>query len=138
VLNRCRSHLQLAGPVEQATGVTPGSGPGLLARNSRSQALPPGRPIVPGSLPFLVASEQVQLFGVGSALRSSSSIDLNQAQALADPTQLVTLARGLKARVVAAGPDDNVGPNSDQMVLWPPSHPTHLGRNPTPRGVSWR
>jgi hypothetical protein len=51
---------------------------------------------------------------------------LNEAQALADPTKLVTLAKGLKASVVAAGPDDNVGPNSDQMVLWPPAHPTFL------------
>jgi hypothetical protein len=73
-----------------------------------------------------LAHKSRPLFGVESALRSSSSIDLNQAQALADPAKLVTLAKGLKARVVAAGPDDNVGPNSDQMVLWPPSHPTHL------------
>jgi hypothetical protein len=67
-----------------------------------------------------------QLFGVESALPASSSIDLNQAQALADPTKLVTLSRGLKARAVAAGPEDDLGPNSDQMVLWPPSHPTHI------------
>ena len=67
-----------------------------------------------------------QLFGVESGLPASSSVDLNQAQALADPTKLVTLARGLKARAVAAGPQDNVGSNSDQMVLWPPSHPTHI------------
>jgi hypothetical protein len=73
-----------------------------------------------------LAHKSRPLFGVESALRSSSSVDLNQAQALADPTKLVTLARGLKAKVVASGPDDNVGPNSDQMVLWPPSHPTHL------------
>jgi secreted PhoX family phosphatase len=66
------------------------------------------------------------LFGVESALPASSTTDLNQAQALADPTKLVTLANGLQASVVAAGPDDNVGPNSDQMVLWPPSNPTHL------------
>ena len=73
-----------------------------------------------------LAHKSRQLFGVRSALPSSSSTDLNEAQALADPTELVTLAKGLKASVVAAGPDDNVGPNSDQMVLWPPSHPTFL------------
>jgi hypothetical protein len=73
-----------------------------------------------------LADKSESLFGVKSALRSSSSTDLNEAQALADPTKLVTLARGLKAAVVASGPDDNVGPNSDQMVLWPPWHPTHL------------
>jgi Alkaline phosphatase PhoX len=73
-----------------------------------------------------LADNSKELFGVKSALPSSSSIDLDAAQALADPAKLVTLAKGLKANVVAAGPDDNVGPNSDQMVLWPPQHPTHL------------
>jgi hypothetical protein len=73
-----------------------------------------------------LADNSAELFGVESALPSSSSIDLNQTQALADPTKLITLAKGLKARVVAAGADDNVGANSDQMVLWPASHPTDL------------
>jgi hypothetical protein len=73
-----------------------------------------------------LAHQSQSLFGVKSALGSSSSTDLNEAQALADPAKLVTLAKGLKAKVVAAGPEDNVGPNSDQMVLWPQSHPTYL------------
>jgi len=73
-----------------------------------------------------LADNAKPLFGVQSALSSSSSTDLNTAQALADPTKLVTLAKGLKATAVAAGPSDNVGPNSDQMVLWPPSNPTYL------------
>lgn len=73
-----------------------------------------------------LTEDSEELFGVQSALRSSSTTDLNEAQALADPAQLVTLAEGLRAKVVAAGPDDGVGPNSDQMVLWPPAHPTHL------------
>ena len=38
----------------------------------------------------------------------------------------MTLAKGLDASVVAAGSEDNVGPNADQMVLWPPSNPTHI------------
>ncbi len=70
--------------------------------------------------------EADHLFGVERGLPSSSTSSLTEAQALADPTGLVTLAKGLKAKVVAAGPDDNVGSNADQMVLWPKSHPTHL------------
>ena len=73
-----------------------------------------------------LAHKSQQLFGVRSAFRSSSSADLTAAQALADPAKLVTLSRGLRASVVASGPDDNVGPNSDQMVLWPRSHPAYL------------
>jgi secreted PhoX family phosphatase len=70
--------------------------------------------------------EADHLFGVERGLSSSSTSSLTQAQALADPASLVTLAKGLRAKVVAAGPDDNVGANADQMVLWPQSHPTHL------------
>jgi hypothetical protein len=64
-----------------------------------------------------------QLFGVNNPLDASSTADLNQAQALANPAGLVTLANGLKANVVSAG---NAAPNLDQAVLWPPSSPTHL------------
>jgi hypothetical protein len=73
-----------------------------------------------------LADKAEQLFGVESALPASSSADLNEAEALADPTKLVTLAKGLKATAVAAGPQDDLGPNSDQMALWPPANPTHL------------
>src|SRR5262245_53350873 len=54
------------------------------------------------------------LFGVGQPLTASSAASLTKAQALANPTSLVTLAKGLEASVVAAGPDDDVGPNADQ------------------------
>jgi hypothetical protein len=64
-----------------------------------------------------------QLFGVNNPLDASSTADLNQAQALANPAGLVTLAKSLKANVVSAG---NAAPNLDQAVLWPPSAPTHL------------
>jgi hypothetical protein len=64
-----------------------------------------------------------QLFGVNNPLAASSTVDLNQAQVLANPAGLVTLANGLKANVVSAG---NAAPNLDQMVLWPQSHPTHI------------
>ena len=73
-----------------------------------------------------MADKSDDLFGVDKTLPESSTRSLSEAQALAKPTDLVTLAKGLKATVVAAGPDDNVGPNADQMVLWPPSKPTHL------------
>jgi len=66
------------------------------------------------------------LFGVGQPLTASSTASISKAQALADPAGLVTLAKGLQASVVAAGPEDDVGPNADQMVLWPPSNPTHI------------
>jgi Alkaline phosphatase PhoX len=64
-----------------------------------------------------------QLFGVNNPLDASLTADLNQAQALANPAGLVTLANGLKANVVSAG---KAAPNLDQAVLWPPSSPTHL------------
>ena len=64
-----------------------------------------------------------QLFGVNNPLDASSTADLNQAQALANPAGLVTLAKSLKATVVSAG---NAAPNLDQAALWPPASPTHL------------
>jgi hypothetical protein len=64
-----------------------------------------------------------QLFGVNNPLAASSTADLNQSQALANPAGLVTLAQGLKANVVSAG---NAAPNLDQAVLWPKSNPTYL------------
>ena len=67
-----------------------------------------------------------QLFGVDKPLLSTSTTSLTEAEALAHPEDLVTLAKSLKASVVAAGPTDNVGVNADQMVLWPPSNPTHI------------
>ena len=63
------------------------------------------------------------LFGVGQALTQSSTIDLNQAQALADPAGLITVAKGLKIDVVSAG---KAAPNIDQMVLWPKANPQFL------------
>src|SRR6185295_15746098 len=43
----------------------------------------------------------------------------------ADPTSLVTLAKGLHARVLSAGPA--LGSNIDMMALWPnDTNPTHL------------
>ena len=64
-----------------------------------------------------------QLFGVKKPIDASSTVDLTEAEALADPAALVTVAKGLKVSVVSAG---NAAPNLDQMVLWPQSHPTHI------------
>jgi Bacterial protein of unknown function (DUF839) len=63
------------------------------------------------------------LFGVGQPLTESSNVDLNQAQALANPAGLVTVAKGLDVRVVSAG---KAAPNLDQVVLWTQSNPQYL------------
>jgi hypothetical protein len=63
------------------------------------------------------------LFGVGQPLTKSSNVDLNQAQALADPAGLLTVAKGLHVNVVTAG---KAAPNLDQMVLWPQSDPQYI------------
>jgi hypothetical protein len=63
------------------------------------------------------------LFGFGQPLTESSSVNLSQAQALANPAGLITVAKGLKVGVVSAG---NAAPNIDQMILWPKSDPTYI------------
>src|SRR4051794_32264429 len=70
-----------------------------------------------------LAAHAEQYFGVNNPLEASSTADLNQAQAVANPAGLVTLANGLKAKVVTSG---NAAPYLDQMVLWPQSSPTYL------------
>ena len=70
-----------------------------------------------------LASHSKDLFGVGKPIAVSSTRQLTQAQAAADPTRLATLAQGLRARVVTTqGPAVD-----DQISLWPDStHPTYL------------
>jgi hypothetical protein len=70
-----------------------------------------------------LANHAKDLFGVGRPIAASSTQQLTQAAAAADPTKLATLARGLRARVVTTQ-----GPvTDDQISLWPDSkHPTHL------------
>jgi hypothetical protein len=63
------------------------------------------------------------LFGIGQPLTQSSNVDLNAAQALANPAGLITVAKGLKVSVVSAG---KAAPNIDQMVLWPQANPQYL------------
>ena len=52
------------------------------------------------------------LFGFGQPLTQSSTADLTQAQALANPAGLISVAKGLEVGVVSAG---NAAPNIDQM-----------------------
>jgi hypothetical protein len=63
------------------------------------------------------------LFGVGQPLTSSSTADLSEEEALAEPASLVTVAKGLKVKVVTAG---EAAPNLDQMILWPKEDPEYI------------
>jgi hypothetical protein len=63
------------------------------------------------------------LFGFGQPLTESSTDNLNEAQALANPAGLISAAKGLKVGVVSAG---KAPPNIDQMVLWPQSNPQYI------------
>lgn len=70
-----------------------------------------------------LANHSQQLFGVNKALDASSQESISQAAAVADPTRLVSLAKGLTAHVVTT----QTSPNTDMIALWPNSeHPTHL------------
>jgi hypothetical protein len=65
----------------------------------------------------------VSLFGVNKTVAASSSASISADEANADPTKLVTLAKGLSALVVST----TSGPNTDMMALWPNgASPTHL------------
>ena len=73
----------------------------------------------------LLDSYSRQLFGISRPVPNASTKSISAAAAEADPTALVTVARGLRARVVSADPA--LGANIDMMALWPDdSHPTHL------------
>jgi hypothetical protein len=66
-----------------------------------------------------------QLFGIVTPVAASSTESIDRTTANADPTALVTLAKGLHARVLSARPE--LAPNIDMMALWPnESNPTHI------------
>jgi secreted PhoX family phosphatase len=66
-----------------------------------------------------------QMFGIVSAVDASSTESVGATDANADPTSLITVAKGLRVHVVTAQP--NAAANIDQMVLWPnDQNPTHL------------
>ena len=73
----------------------------------------------------LIRAQSFRLFGIVTPLSESSTTSLTAAQIDANPAALLTVARGLRVRVVSAGAD--LAPNIDQMVLWPnDKHPTHI------------
>jgi len=66
-----------------------------------------------------------QLFGIASPVDASSTESIGATDANADPTSLITVAKGLRVHVLTAQP--NAAPNIDQMVFWPnDQNPTHL------------
>jgi secreted PhoX family phosphatase len=71
-----------------------------------------------------LADRAGDLFGFeGTVASSTASVDA--ATANADPTSLITVARGLHVRVVSASAATPA--NTDQMALWPDDfHPTHI------------
>ncbi len=71
-----------------------------------------------------LAHESEDLFGIAKPLAASSLTSIDLATAKASPEKLVTLAKGLKARVITSG---IAPPNLDQLALWPNgSKPTHI------------
>src|SRR5262249_11150835 len=70
-----------------------------------------------------LANEASKLFGVKKPIAEASTDQITQAAAAADPTKLVTLAKGLQAHVVTTqGPAVD-----DQISLWPDDrNPTYL------------
>jgi hypothetical protein len=56
--------------------------------------------------------------------RADVTASVSHATAEADPLSMVTLAKGLRGRVVTSAA--NAGPNIDMMGLWPAGQPTHL------------
>lgn len=72
----------------------------------------------------LLKSLSMPLFGIGRPVDEASTESIDAATAEANPLDLVTLARGLRARVVSAQAD--LGPNIDMMTLYPKQHPTHI------------
>jgi Alkaline phosphatase PhoX len=70
-----------------------------------------------------IEAHSEQLFGVVSAVDASSTESVHAVDANADPTSLITVAKGLRVHVLTA----QAAPNLDQMVLWPnDQNPTHL------------
>ena len=66
-----------------------------------------------------------QMFGIVSPVPASSTESIGATDANADPTKLLTVAKGLRVHVVTSQP--NAAPNLDQMAFWPDdTHPTHL------------
>jgi secreted PhoX family phosphatase len=72
----------------------------------------------------LLEDNAEKLFGIERSVREASTDSIDAATAEANPLALVTLARGLRAKVVSASAD--LGANIDMMTLYPRRHPTHI------------
>jgi len=68
-----------------------------------------------------LASNSLNLFGVGKPVAASSLASISQATANADPTALVTLAKGLTATPVTTMGAGSAAPIIDMITLWPNS-----------------
>jgi len=71
--------------------------------------------------PFPLATDPRLIDALGR--RGIDALYTHQAQALADPAGLLTVARGLRVSVVSAG---KAPPNIDQMVRWPQVDPAFI------------
>ena len=70
-------------------------------------------------------AKSMQLFGVVQPVATASTASVDATTAEADPTSLVTAAKGLTVNVVSAAAD--LGANIDMMALWPNDvNPTHI------------
>ena len=73
----------------------------------------------------LARFQSLELFGTFGVLADSSTRSLSATAAEANPAGLLSVAPGLRVRVLSAAA--NLAPNIDQMFLWPNTrHPTHL------------
>lgn len=72
----------------------------------------------------LTRLESLELFGFFAPLADSSTLSLSATEAEANAARLLTVAPGLRVRVLSAAA--NLAPNIDQMFLFPAKHPTHI------------
>jgi hypothetical protein len=73
----------------------------------------------------LARVQSLEFFGVFAPLGESSTLSLSAAVADANPAALITVAPGLRAKVVSAAA--NLAPNIDQIALWPSgNNPSHI------------
>ncbi|MDR4513831.1 alkaline phosphatase PhoX [Nitrosomonas sp.] len=72
----------------------------------------------------MLNQRSMQFFGIKKPLDSESIQSVSIDTAEANPVSMVTLAKGLQARVVASNAD--LGANIDMMALYPQDNPTHL------------
>jgi hypothetical protein len=73
----------------------------------------------------LARAQSLELFGTVGDLDESSTKSLSATAAEQSPAALLSVAPGLRVRVVSAA--SNLAPNIDQMFLWPNAkHPTHI------------